>query len=67
MSEWVNVKDRLPDEGGNYLVTSNSGEPFISQFYKDRLEFGFPTPAFNLWFPKGVIYWMPLPEPPKED
>jgi hypothetical protein len=63
-SEWISVKDRLPEESGRYLVYAKEGERethrTIAPFHK----------AFHLsgrmayW---KVTHWMPLPEPPKEE
>jgi len=65
MSEWISVKDRLPEEEGEFLCCSNiiTDEEHIwieiCYFYKSNEwihyagEDAFPT------------HWMPLPEPPK--
>ena len=57
---WVNVKDRPPEEDGDYLVYSTFG-------LIDRLRF-----ADGAWWdygaecqPEVVTHWMPLPEPPE--
>lgn len=83
MSEWISVKDRLPNEDGEYLVTFEQGyrEDYnlsaisIIDFEVDY-GFGFWQEHFDVhslgslgsdWVDIPVIAWMPLPEPYKED
>ena len=61
MNEWINVKDRLPTKED----ANKSG--MIIAVYVDE-DFSKP------WYWEIVVkyssifsYWMPLPEPPKED
>lgn len=72
--EWIPVTERLPDEPGFYIVYTDSSYNPIRM-----LRYGMAAPvAFrneNNWYDeKGqhiyswlVKYWMPLPEPPKEE
>ena len=57
-SEWISVKDRLPDEQGHFLIVNEEGK-IITAFY---------TPRFG-WFSgvrvRNITHWMPLPEAPK--
>lgn len=74
MSEWIPVTERLPEEPGFYIVYTDSSYNQIRM-----LRYGMAAPvAFrngNNWYDeKGqhiyswlVKYWMPLPEPPKEE
>jgi hypothetical protein len=65
-SRWIPCTERLPEEGGDYLVTtkwkgSYSGDTYIETnmaVYREKLE---------EWDCKGVIAWMPLPEPYKAE
>lgn len=62
MSEWINIKDQLPDEFKNVIVAVKSGDKY--QMY---ISYRFD---FNRWNNLGrinVSYWMPLPEQPKEE
>ena len=66
MSEWISVKDRLPERGVEVLVTdgihymvtwcenTNDGVKWVDNYYT----------YVNVRF-KEVTHWMPLPEPPK--
>lgn len=60
---WIRVKDRLPEENGIYLVCVTLG---YMDFYtwSDKMWF---SSAYNVCDDGFVTYWMPLPEPPKED
>lgn len=65
MSEWISVKDRLPDEFGEYLGLVDEFEfrgPEIVQFDED----GFQRWYNYEWNKSHVTHWMPLPEPPEE-
>ena len=65
VQEWVDVKDRLPEESGMYIVTANDGHAqrvsFVQWQKKNRM--WNLTGARSYW---RVTHWMPLPEPPKE-
>ena len=63
MSEWISVEDRLPDNQAYILAHDGYGysSVFIAfhhlgTFYKSSIHQS----------PLRVIYWMPLPEPPKD-
>ena len=66
MSEWISTKDRLPKPYQGVIVArvSEIGKPL-------RVEAGMLTT--DGWWKvyganvKKVAYWMPLPEPPKEE
>ena len=58
MSEWIDVKDRLPYENDHVLVHRNTKNPYlkiqiICWNHCDVNDF-------------KVTHWMPLPTPPKE-
>ena len=71
MSEWISVKDRLPEESGRYLVADFKRYYFeVLHFSKDHGVFN----AYDSFSPEEsnanhikVPYWMPLPEPPEEE
>lgn len=64
---WVNVKDRLPEQGARYLVIwhsiHNKHAHFMDILWHD---------AHDLWWNRMfkrneliVTHWMPLPKPPE--
>ena len=64
MSEWISVKDRLPDEHESVLISRNNIPKWVppmiafclnGEFFQDVME---P--------PLKATHWMPLPEPPPE-
>lgn len=64
MSEWISVKDRLPEGYKDVLVCfeNSSGYHVDITFYSDKLDYG------EGWYlTADITHWMPLPEPPKED
>ena len=57
-SEWISVDERLPERCGYYLGCTYKGfimiTPFFPVFANDKPEFCY-----------DIVYWMPLPAPPK--
>lgn len=49
--KWIPIGEKLPDESGKYLVTSD-GEVKIAVFYKT-----------GKWNTKDITAWRELPEP----
>lgn len=74
MSEWISVRDRLPESTGEYVLVLASGKPSenvtLVQAYK-LAEFdandGWILEMYPEWENPTVTHWMPLPEPPEED
>ena len=64
VQEWVDVKDRLPEESGMYIVTANDGHAqrvsFVQWQKKNRM--WNLTGARSYW---RITHWMPMPQPPK--
>lgn len=64
VQEWVDVKDRLPEESGMYIVTANDGHAHRVSFVKWQKK-------NRMWNLNGarsywrVTHWMPMPQPPK--
>ena len=60
MSEWISVKDRLPENDSCILIYD--GDVGICIYYKGKFqdfdENGYPFEK------RYVTHWMPLPEPP---
>ncbi len=72
MSEWISVKDKLPEEREDVLfIVEPNGVPFVRiGLYKSGdwyLMCGMnaysPFTSNTAW---PVTHWMPLPDPPKE-
>ena len=67
MSEWISVKDRLP-QPGRYVACIAKRNPFsrlmpmVARIEKN----GWANPITEQYISE-VTHWMPLPEPPKED
>lgn len=67
--EWISVKERIPEPGEKFIGYSKWENINIYR----RREFGDKPYAFGpyaggkLDFDKDILYWIPLPEPPKGD
>ena len=64
MSEWISVKDRMPEEGVDVLV--------YGYIYLDRkgVDVDFvdgESGNFFYYDDGGVTHWRPLPEPPESE
>lgn len=59
---WIPVEERLPEEGGTYIITAKDGEREIISFAKwqNRYKHFDMTGKRAYW---RVIAWRPLPEP----
>ena len=64
VQEWIDVKDRLPEESGMYIVTAKDGHAhrvsFVQWQKKNRM--WNLTGARSYW---RVTHWMPMPQLPK--
>jgi hypothetical protein len=62
LTEWVSVKDRLPEPNTRetFIVYINEGSIQTSWYSQDE---DFLNPEFDY---SDVIYWMPLPSIPKD-
>ncbi len=60
-SEWISVKDRLPEKEGTYLTYTENEQIHIDCFciYPNH------GTKFFVGGNGKVTHWMPLPEPPK--
>jgi len=55
MTNWISVKDQLPEDNEQYLVYCKYG------VYMDHF-----LPSQKSFVNDHVSHWMPIPEPPKE-
>lgn len=67
MSEWISVKDRLPEKYTDVLCYDTYGECIIAHQITDKW-------CDNMWSDSNeenyeieVTHWMLLPEPPKKE
>jgi hypothetical protein len=67
VDRWISVKDRLPTDAGIYIICDHYGNVMSRHFCKSHGKFA------GYWHFNGSakygnpLYWMPLPEPPKEE
>ena len=63
-NKWISCSERLPEEGTEVLGTDRNG--CIRHVYKDKTglyEFATVEEGMHI----GIVAWMPLPDPYKED
>ncbi len=58
MSEWISVKDRLPEPNTVVLAHYTDGRICTVDYLDEHLKFITSS---------TITHWMPLPEPPKDD
>ena len=66
MSEWISVKDKLPDKTDYYLVCLESPRCGL----KDGVTTSYYQHKAKNWkavYNPSVTHWMPIPEPPKAE
>lgn len=75
MSEWISVKDRLPELPGTswaskMVIACKESRWVAPMIYERAIVRGKPVERWkNYWdciAYEKVTHWMPLPEPPKE-
>ena len=72
MSDWISVEDALPGEEKDYLIyikpVSGWAHSMGKDFYCGVETFNKKSKMFHSELLKlgKVLYWQPLPEPPKE-
>jgi hypothetical protein len=65
--EWVNVKDRLPEDSQNIIFYLSSANDVMSGYYDALLkEFTILNGEWG-WSTADISHWMPLPEPPEDE
>ena len=55
MSDWISVKERLPEPWTQVIGILPDGGFRVTWTYYD-----------GSWWDSGITHWMPLPDPPKE-
>lgn len=63
---WIPVTERLPDPGERVLATDGG---FVGEFYVNiRGQWQrYNVNDYSLLMALDILWWMPLPEPPKEN
>ena len=59
-TEWISVKDRLPEHGSTVCLIYTKEYGLTIQMWKGYWDSEYPVKE------AVVTHWMPLPEPPKE-
>lgn len=65
--QWISVKDRLPDEQEEYLVVEKMPQVKVTIAWYSGNENGWLALDGCFYADGCIIYWMPLPEQPKEE
>ena len=63
MSNWISVKERMPDDGVRVLVYSKHKWTSIGSTIKGHKVKKFYDGDGLSW--NSITHWMPLPEPPQ--
>lgn len=65
-SQWISVKERLPEAGERVLTTDGAfvGEMYINKQGKWQR---YNVNDSSLLMALDILWWMPLPEPPEEE
>lgn len=58
MTEWISIKDRLPESNTDVLLFSEHG--ITIAFLSNSYWYDYNQNDYN-----DPLYWMPLPEPPR--
>lgn len=63
--QWIPVKKRLPECGEHVLATDGG---FVGEFYINKRGQWkrYNVNDYSLLMALDILFWMPLPEPPKE-
>lgn len=63
---WIPVTERLPKRGELVLATDGG---FVSEFYINKRGQWqrYNVNDYSLLMALDILFWMPMPEPPKED
>ena len=64
VQEWISVDERLPEPGEHVLVTDGG---FVGEFYINRRGQWqrYNVNNYSILMALDILWWMPLPEPPK--
>jgi hypothetical protein len=59
---WIRTQDQMPKKGQVVLITDKEGEQNVAwiDMYTGKWH-----SENHRWWPREVVYWMPIPELPK--
>jgi Protein of unknown function (DUF551) len=64
VSEWISVKDQLPEQRKDVLAFFRVRGPYVTSYFQwENMPEPLWSPGLRDW--GEVTHWMPLPEPPK--
>lgn len=63
---WIPVSERLPEEYGNYLITTDDDNVYIGTTKANLNGWSGCDANGFFWWGEKVVAWMPLPEPYQE-
>jgi hypothetical protein len=72
MNGWISVKDGLPEDNRFVIVCNDDGHMMIAQYVGESIwqwQYKYTNYDVDVWDDEEqghVRWWMPLPEPPKE-
>ena len=67
-TQWISVKDRLPEDCKKILVVNGHGYISISSLWrKDGSKWTWVDSTGHFNHVNDITHWMPLPEAPKEE
>ena len=56
---WIRPKDQMPEENEPVLICDDMGLKIVA-WYDDTNDKWYSEE--HTWFPREVLYWMPIPE-----
>lgn len=61
---WIRPQDQMPLDHELVLITDNKGMQIVAWWNEYNKAWHSHSEDYS-WWPHEVLYWMPLPEPPK--
>ena len=65
--KWIPCSERLPEEYGNYLITTHDGNVDIGTIDPKKKYVWSACDSDGFYWLRDVLAWMPLPEPYREE
>ena len=64
---WIPCSERLPEEYGNYLITTHDGNVDIGTIDPKKKNVWSACDSDGFYWLREVLAWIPLPEPYREE